>query len=112
MNLDDDELFGYLDSLIERVDLETLKKARAECIRNGTNHDAIDKAIRKKEAASNEGILAGIISGLFSGSSKSKKTSSDIMSWEHDYIDKNEYEPYQFEEEDLEDDDFYNEDDI
>ncbi len=109
--MDDDELFSYLDNLIESVDLETLKKARSECIKNGTNHDAIDKAIRKKEASSHKGILTGILSGLFSDSNKSSKSSPDTMSWEQDYIDKGNYEPYQFEEEDLEEDDFYSEDD-
>ena len=109
--MDDDELFTYLDNLIASCDLETLKKARAECIRNGTNHDAIDKAIREKEKSSNKGILAGIISGLFSDSSNSTKSSPNTMSWEKDYIDKGEYEPYQFEEEEPEEDDFYIEDD-
>lgn len=108
--MDDDGLFKYLDNLIASCDLDTLKKARAECIKNGTNHDAIDKAIREKEKASNKGILAGIFSSLFSDSGSSSKLSPDLNPWEQGYIDNNAYEPYQFEE-DLEEDDFYSEDD-
>ena len=33
------------------------------------------------------------------------------MSWEEDLVKKGEYEPYNFEEEEMEEDDFYYEDD-
>ena len=138
---DQDKLFKYLDNLMASQDLNVLLKAREQCIKDGTPTDVIDKAInerkrRDKEALTRkvkdslkEGIeeqrrahkmakryrkqiRRAIISGLFSGLLGSSNSSNpDIMPWEQDYIDKGDYEPYQFEEEELEEDDFYNEDD-
>ena len=56
-------------------------------------------------------ILFGILSGLFgSNSNKSKVNQSSFMPWEENEIKKGNYAAYQFEEEELEDDDYYNED--
>ena len=138
---DSEELFDYLDDLMASQDLNVLLKAKEQCIKDGTPTDVIDKAInerkrrdkealtKKVKASLKEGIEEqrrahkmakryrkqigrAIISGFFSGLLGSSNSSNpDIMPWEQDYIDKGDYEPYQFEEEDLEEDDFYNEDD-
>ena len=34
-----------------------------------------------------------------------------LMDWEQDLVDKGEYEPYNFEEEDMDEEDYYSEDD-
>lgn len=34
-----------------------------------------------------------------------------LMDWEQDLVDKGEYEPYNFEEEDIDEEDYYSEDD-
>lgn len=138
---DSDELFNYLDDLMASQDLSVLEKAKKQLIKDGTPTDVIDKAINERKRrdrialrkrvknALKEGIhesienrrrnkryrkmiRRAIFSGFFSGLLGSSKGSNpDINPWEQDYIDKGDYEPYQFEEEDLEEDDFYNEDD-
>ena len=114
MGPDEDQLYNYLDNCIESQDLSTLKKASNELKKKGSSTDAIDKAIKKKKQKSSwlgKAIINGAISGFFGGMINSNSnSSSDIMPWEQDYIDKGDYEPYQFEEEELEEDDFYNED--
>ena len=138
---DSDELFDYLDDLMASQDLSVLEKAKEQCIKDGTPTDVIDKAInerkrrdkialkhrvkdalkegihesienRKRNKRYRKMIRRAIFSGFFSGLLGSSKGSNpDLNPWEQDYIDKGDYEPYQFEEEDLEEDDFYSEDD-
>ena len=130
---DSDELFNYLDDLMASQDLSVLEKAKKQLIKEGKPIDVIDKAIKERKRRDREAILErlrqeeiekkqakrnrkmirrAIFSGLFSGLFGSSKSSNpDIMPWEQDYIDRKEYEPFQFEEEELEEDDFYNEDD-
>ena len=138
---DSDELFNYLDDLMASQDLSVLEKAKKQLIKEGKPIDVIDKAInerkrrdkialknrvkdalkegihesienRKRNKRYRKMIRRAIFSGLFFGLIGSSGSSNpDLNPWEQDYIDKGDYEPFQFEEEDLEDDDFYNEDD-
>ena len=64
--------------------------------------------LRKKKS-----FLIQLLSSLFSEENNNSKNSnsSSLMPWEKELVDKNVYEPYHFEEEDLEDDDYYSEDD-
>ena len=49
---------------------------------------------------------------LFTKNSNDKNKDTDsLMEWEKDLVDKDEYEPYNFEEEDMDEDDYYSEDD-
>ena len=52
------------------------------------------------------------LSGLFGGLSKSDKSSQndDLMPWEEELVKKGEYEPYHFEEENTDEDDYYHDD--
>ena len=55
----------------------------------------------------------GLLGGLFSSDSSSKNKYDDnaLMDWEEDLVNRGEYEPYNFEEENMEEEDFYYEDD-
>ena len=51
------------------------------------------------------GLLSGIFEGLSDSGSKSSSNDTDyLMPWEQDLVDKGEYEPYHFEEEEMEED--------
>ena len=45
------------------------------------------------------------------GFSNADEKDDSLMDWEQDLVDKGEYEPYNFEEEDMDEDDYYSEDD-
>lgn len=107
-------------------DLETLYKIREKIKSENKDLDLIDKAIKKKlEIESNnktrleqenkrfkksmkKAAFAGLLSGLFSGNKKSNK--SDLSDWEVQEINKGNYEHMNFEEEDMDEDDFYSDD--
>lgn len=42
---------------------------------------------------------------------RSEAKDDSLMNWEQDLVDKGEYEPYNFEEEDMDEEDYYSEDD-
>ena len=46
----------------------------------------------------------------FTNDNNNNDDDDTLMGWEEDLVDKGEYEPYNFEEEDMEDDDYYSED--
>lgn len=57
-------------------------------------------------------LLSDIFGGSSINSSSKKQEKTDwLMSWEQDLVNKGEYEPYNFEEENMEEDDYYYEDD-
>ena len=89
--------------LKEGKDVSILDKAIKEKKRRETRQREYDKNIARsiKRAA-----LLGLTDGvLFSSNNK-----NDMMTWEEDAIKNNGYEPYNFEEE-LEEDDYYFDDD-
>jgi hypothetical protein len=130
-----------LDDFIAGMPLEVLEAVRQQDIANGDDTEIMDKAIaerkRRDEVIRKEqerqqrlqeaeerkwrkryrrAAFFGLLSGLFDGlsSSNSSNNSSDtdyLMPWEEDLVEKGEYEPYHFEEEEMEEDDFYYEDD-
>ena len=130
-----------LDNFIAGMPLEVLEAVRKQDIENGEDTEIMDKAIaerkRRDEAIRREqerqqrlqeaeerkwrkryrraaffGLLSGIFDGLSSSNSNSSSSDTDyLMPWEQDLVDKGEYEPYHFEEEEMEEDDFYYEDD-
>jgi hypothetical protein len=124
-----------LDEYIAGFPLEVLEAVRQQDIACGDDTDIIDKAIaerkirdknickeqetqqklqeaedRKRRKKYRRAALFGILSGLNKSKTKSSNT-DNLMPWEQDLVDNGEYEPYHFEEEDMEEDDFYYEDD-
>jgi len=93
VEIDDERLFDYLDSFIESLPLEVLEQARLNTIKENGDTSILDQAIRNKKESKNNSFF-----GLFS-SKNDKKVPKN-----------NTYEPYQFEEEELEEDDYYYED--
>ena len=130
-----------LDDFIASMPLEVLEAVRKQDVANGDDTEIMDKAIterkRRDEIIRREqerqqklqeaeerkwrkryrraaffGLLSGLFEGLSDSSSNSSSNDTDyLMPWEQDLVDKGEYEPYHFEEEEMEEDDFYYEDD-
>lgn len=95
IKIDDEPLFDYLDGFIESMPLEVLEQARLNTIKENGDTSILDQAIKNKKAKESKN---NTFFGLFSSKKDKKLTKND------------EYEPYQYEEEELEDDDYYNED--
>ena len=99
---DDKRLFQYLDEYIESLPLEVLEQSRMKIVQENGDTSIIDKAInnkiQKEQKLKNKTSLFEIIGLLFSKKNK------------NDYINNNEYKPYQYEEEELEEDDYFYED--
>ena len=131
--IDGDGIEDFLDDFIADMPLEVLEEVRKQDIAAGEDTEIIDKAIRERKRRDEiirqeqerqeaeqkkwkkihrRAALYGLLNGL--SNSKSNKDSIDtdnLMPWEEDLVKKKEYEPYHFEEEDMEEDDFYYEDD-
>lgn len=135
--IDDSGVFKAIDETLANIDISILEQARQNDINNGESTEILDKAIaerkRRDEAIRKEqerqqkiqeaedrkwrkkyrrAGLFGFFSGLFGGLSNSTASSrhDDLMPWEEDLVKKREYEPYRFEEENTEEDDYYHDD--
>lgn len=98
----DDEFIGnVIEEKLSTMDLDTLYQVRRKLEEEGEDTDLIDKAIaihkqnQKKEDSSLGDFLLGTFLGLSSG--KKKKRPSQ----------EKEYEPWNLEEEELEEDDYH-----
>lgn len=120
-----DPLIRNLDAYIENTPLEVLEKVSEDNIKNDRDNRIIEKAIknkkkkikeieklRKKEAKQNKLINLDTLFSLFTRSSTKQDNNYNYSSIEEEEIRKGNYESYQFEEEDLEEDDYYFEDDL
>lgn len=135
----DDALEEILDNYIAEFPLPILEMARDKNIECGDSTEIIDKAInerkqrdeiirkellkqqsiqeeitRKNKKIVRRAVFLGFLSKTFDilNSNNSKSHNTDyLMPWEQDLVDNGEYEPYHFEEEEMEEDDFYYEDD-
>lgn len=123
---EDKELFEYLDQRIEELPMEVLEKTKEKTISENGDTEILDKAINNKIKKQKEqekmlqrerklnrkSIFWTLISTIFGASKDNKKLNNDfdLTSFEQEEINKGNYEPYQFEEEELEDDDYYFED--
>ena len=134
--VDDSPIFDALDNYFASLPLNVLEEARKQNIENGEDTEIIDKAIkerirkdselkktqekivekerqyqREKRKAIRKSILAGIFSSFIDNSINSNENSyGDLTSFEKDQVNNGNYELFQFEEEELEDDDYYYED--
>ena len=113
--IDDSNIYDRIDNVIDNIDVSILKKIKKE-----KSNEVLDRAIERKqfkkkqlEKRKKKSFLIQLLSSLFSEENNNSKNSnsSSLMPWEKELVDKNVYEPYHFEEEDLEDDDYYSEDD-
>lgn len=126
-NIDDSELFDFIDETLANVDVSILEKARRKGIKKGESTEILDKAIkerkrrdklikkeqeRKSRKLFKKAAFFGLLSGLFSGSeNQSKKTDfNSLMPWEQNLVDQKEYELHHFEEENIDEDDYYSDD--
>ena len=126
--VDDEGLEDVLDDFIAEMPIEVLEEVRKQDIAAGEDTEIIDKAIRERKRRDEiiqqeeerqrrieekekkkwkkihrRAALYGLLNGL--SNSKSNKDSTDtdnLMPWEEDLVKKKEYEPYHFEEEDME----------
>lgn len=127
-----DPLIRKLDAYIETRPMGVLEKVGEDNIKNGRDNRIIEKAISNKKKKLKEikklkrriafnkvlDTLSNIEELLSIFTSKSKKTKKhnynlyDYSLLEQEEILNGNYEPYQFEEEELEEDDYYFEDDL
>ena len=122
---DDSVLTNRIDEMLVNLDMEVLIKAKYELLKEHGDTSIIDKAINEKkrrealnkrrvilqqkaEKRNRKMLRRDFLLGLLSGTKTSD--SNDLYPWENDALNDG-YEPHNFEEEELEEDDFYYEDD-
>ena len=130
--IDDSQVFDAIDDKLSNIDLKNLYKIKEKLESSNDDTELIDKAIvnrkkkdliekenlkrlRKHERKENHLSLGQILCGLFLGLPKNKKSTNTkkiehLMPWEQEEVNKGNYETWNFEEEELEDDDYYNDD--
>lgn len=117
-----DEIKEKIEDLLETdKSISKLKQIKHKSLLYKCDTELIDKylAMDKKNKKENKRMfkkaaILGLVSGLIDNASSSNEESSsnmDLMTWEEDLVNKQEYEPYHFEEEEMDEDDFYYEDD-
>lgn len=111
-----DPLFDRLDAYIESMSWGVLEKARNQTILEGKDTSILDKAIKNKLAQQKRleeqekleskrmrsAIFKGFMAGLFNASNNDKNDFTNLY--------EKDYELYNFEEEELEEDDYYYDD--
>lgn len=130
--IDDLIIFENIDETLANVDIKYLMQAKLELMKEGKDTSVIDKAIKKRKRRdeaikkNNErrvnqerrmskmkrrALIWGLIDGLSSSIKSNNTVESDLMSWEEDAVKNDGYKSHNFEEEELEEDDYYFEDD-
>lgn len=119
--IDESSIFEAVDSKLASLDKDTLLKIRKKLKEQNEDTELIDKALMnksKQEQLAKEENKSGLLStlfGVFLGLSdnkhnKKEKQTDYLMPWEQEEVKKGNYDPWNFEEEELEDDDYYNDD--
>lgn len=134
--IDDSPMFDALDNYFANLPLNALEEARKQMIENNEDTGIIDKAIKERKRIDDEiknkqehsrnneqqfqpkakksvrkTIFDGIFSNLFNNSINSNENDSfDLTPLEKTEIHKGNYDSFQFEEDGLEEDDYYYED--
>lgn len=130
--IDDSIIFENIDETLANVDIKYLMQAKLELMKEGKDTSVIDKAIKKRKRRgeaikkNNErrvnqerrmskmkrrALIWGLIDGLSSSIKSNNTVENDLMSWEEDAVKNDGYKSHNFEEEELEEDDYYFEDD-
>ena len=120
---DDSNLIKQIDEKLSSLDLNTLNEARQKFIEDNEDTSIIDKAIEERKRRNTEigkenenyskQMRRGLLAGLFLWLGSNKKSTANnnpFFNWEKKETKKGNYKPFNFEEEELEDDDYYNED--
>ena len=90
-NIDESVIFDRVDEVLASLDIGTLELVRQNLIEKNEDTSIIDKVIEDKKR-------------------RNQNIDNGLMSWEEDLVKKCEYEPFHFEEENMEEDDYYYED--
>ena len=108
----------YLKESIEDKELDELKEIRKEALKYNADTKLLDDYIKaalskkykrnKKSGVSLSKAL--LMSFLLSDTKGANHSDSELMPWEEDAVKDGGYEPFNFEEENLEEDDFYYDD--
>ena len=130
--IDDSIIFENIDETLANVDIKYLMQAKLELMKEGKDTSVIDKAIKERKRRdeaikkNNErrvnqerrmskmkrrALIWGLIDGLSSSIKSNNTVENDLMSWEEDAVKNGGYKSHNFEEEELEEDDYYFEDD-
>ncbi|MBR4671945.1 MAG: hypothetical protein IKO78_01935, partial [Bacilli bacterium] len=101
-----DEVYTYVfdDSFI----CDKLDKISNDLNELEKNLEELEKAKKETEKIIKKTLFFGFLYKLFNNSKS--KNDTTLMSWEEDLVEKGEYEPFHFEEENMEEDDYYYED--
>ncbi len=110
-NIDNSVLFKKINDTLANIDLKTLETVRKEMLKEGKDVHLLDKAIDERKRRDDLIVSdnKGSILDLFNP--PKEEDDDDLMPWEKEAMKDKEYEPQNFEEEDLEEDDYYFEDD-
>ena len=130
--IDDSIVFKNIDETLVNMDIKYLMQTKLELMKEGKDTSVIDKAIKERkrrdevikknnERRANQekrmnkmkrrALVLGLIDGLSSDLKTNNTVDNDLMSWEEDAIKNYGYEKHNFEEEEVEEDDYYFEDD-
>lgn len=130
--IDDSIIFENIDETLANVDIKYLMQAKLELMKEGKDTSVIDKAIKERKRRdeaikkNNErrvnqerrmskmkrrALIWGLIDGLSSSIKSNNTVENELMSWEEDAVKNGGYKSHNFEEEELEEDDYYFEDD-
>ena len=118
---------NMINKLAYAYDLNTLNKIKDELIKKNEDLDLINKAIKRKQEImkANEKrkeddkkqevklrrmTKAAFFSALLGGISNGKKLNKDLTGWEVMDMSDDFYEPMNFEEENMDEDDYYSDD--
>ena len=94
--------------------LNKLNDIKMHCFKYRCNVDILNRYIKYVKTKTKTGISLGKIlfwTAIGAIGNENSTSNNDLMPWEKESIKNDGYEPYNFEEEELEEDDFYYEDD-
>lgn len=127
VTFDETKILDNVDETLANIDASQLKYLKEKFEENNDDTEIIDKALkerlrrdkiaeelkRKKEKEERKQMRRTLFWGIARGLSSNqtnKNNYSDLMPWEQDEINNKNYETFNFEEEEMEEDDFYYED--
>ena len=109
--IDENQIIDAIDDKLANIDLNTLYKIKENLESTNDDTELIDKAIAKKKKEQKHLTFSEVLAGIFLSSSKKTKKDKKIdylMPSEQNEVKKGNHDSWNFEEEELEDDDYYN----